>query len=393
MIPNIDQVDQDSVVARAFDRIAGAAFALGWLNSFVPTPSSISAPLFGWLLSMHALVILDTNNNFADRINTDFDALVVEPTAFNLEIGQQFRTALIETARCEWSFWLPLLLFTPDSAREQYWNSYQAHFPPARVEEQALRRLLSHLLSDPQRELLFMPDNNGRYTSQAETVIIRVGRLLKELKNTTEEELQQVFSRWYDFTRLALKHVQSGLRLSRISKPDESEYIDLLLALLAVAEWRTQPDIWRLPVFIENYQRYPEEALTAQQIALSSALFGYLEGYHRGAAGVQQLSLRRLLAGQVMALVSTYYDGEVIDDPLFYLQLNPARTEANWIITDEIKSKCIMNYHWSRENGAEPDTILAHQTSISIVISKFDIRFSYDCERTFPHLKTLTNTA
>lgn len=377
-------VKHDDIIERAFDKIAGAAFALGWLSDPASEQVSIESPLFGWLLSMNALATANADTTAADRICSDVDRLVCEVETVNTldrSTSQQFHTFLTTSARCEWSYWLPILLFSPILQREQYWDSYQKYFLVDTDAERAFHRLLYELLDETQRELLFTSEENSHHSSQAEAVLIRVGKQLKALHDTAQGEQKRIFSSWLDYTREAVKYIRSGLRVSHKLRLKGSEFLDFLIALLAVAEWRTQPDIWRVPTFIESYRQHPNEVLNSRQLALSGALFGYYEGYHRVAAGVQNPSLRRMLSAQAMTLTSAVVCREGQGDAFSYLPAFASEPGTAWMFVSEMTQKGSVQRRWSHERGVEPDATQIDTTAVQVAFAGLDIRFLVTMEK------------
>jgi hypothetical protein len=164
-------------------------------------------------------------------------------------------------------------------------------------------------------------------------------------------------------------------RIRRGFAPDEPEFEDLVLALLAAAEWVLETDLWRIPKYIENYAKRPEERLNANQTALCGSLFGWIRGYQFVSSGVTDRSLRAILSRQAMQnlLCESEIDLRNVspkDSFAFYATAEGSRVAFKEpylsVIEDKTEEKIIILKRYEVGKGRKKNRIIANQESMFV---------------------------
>lgn len=292
-----------------FDRFAGVNYCLVWLQEFHSPAQTVDAPLLSWLLSCRALVEGDNSKSVLALLERNLEGALAplqQQAGSFYEDGRAYVRAAVAQS---WAAWLPFLIFAPDDRREAFWAKVRSFFPPTSPEEHALREVLFALLRPGEAGKLYSSENLPQaYDSQSECVVVRLGLLVQQLsEGSHNEELRQTFAAWRTLLRGVFHAVKHAERVKRGFAKEHPLFEDLVLVLLSVAEWRAQPELWRIHVFIHGYAEREPERLTPNQLVLASVLFGLQEGYQRLGSTVQNRDVRRHLSRTSLALALKAY--------------------------------------------------------------------------------------
>ncbi|GAB4405965.1 MAG: hypothetical protein Kow00123_18430 [Anaerolineales bacterium] len=156
--------------------------------------------------------------------------------------------------------------------------------------------------------------------------MFRVGRTIKQLQETRNTWGGDEAACWPRVCADILRGLPS--RPHRGFLPQSPLFQDMLLSLLNVAEWLLEPNPQQAIRFIRDCQQQPDEEITVSQIALSSALFGWVQGYSKVGNFVADRGWRTILAEQAMATAVAGHsvDTNVSDSAAFYATREGTRT-------------------------------------------------------------------
>ena len=314
-----------------FDSCAGAGFGIAGLIRAGADDASADTSLLLWLLVSHALAVGENSVGVVDWLEDQVTLLSVHSKNLGMLLKQRLQD--------NWAAWMPIILFSPASERQMTWETYCNAFPVQPKEQQAVRELLFLLLSEHGRSLYDpenLPDlpNPERFSSPEHCVTLKLGQTVRHLRdNETAIPRKEIFASWRESL---LSSVLKTLphRISRGFAPQWPLFEDLLLSLLYVAEWQLEPDSRRIPNFIEDYARHPDERLTPNQLALSAALFGWLQGYRQIGYLVQDATWRSVLAQQAMGIAvkraETGTEGLPLESPVVFYSTESGTRTAFW---------------------------------------------------------------
>lgn len=273
-------------IQAAFDRRAGAAFSFAGTMSAVLSDSLVfQEQLLLWLLASHSLVAGGSGDGAADWLE--------EHLGYLAERSEGLAAALRQRLQRNWAAWLPLLLLSDSGKVAETWSAFCAAVPPESAEESAVRDVLLALVRDHGSNLFSPQGISEEYASSpAQAVVFRVGGIVKKLQVEGARE-------WARACADILRRLPD--RVTRGFLPHSPLFQDMLLSLLDVAEWLLEPRAEQTIDFIKDCWRRPDEALTVNQIALSSALYGWLVGYSNVGGLIADRRWRIVLAEQAMA--------------------------------------------------------------------------------------------
>jgi len=289
----------DTLLEIEFDGCAGASFGATGISSFAAGTDSemptASLPLLAWLLIAEAL----TRND--------------EPTRTCRWVTEQIRwvtswhPALYEVvhrhlAAC-WSGPLPIMLCGPEDSVQELWDAYHQVFPSP--DQRAIRKLLPRVFTRYGRSL-FQPGDwmaeikqDSKYATPDRASIVKIGLTLKDLAENTEGEDRTVFEEWQRTLRDSVLH-RLPAHIGRGFAPATPIFEDVVLAILAVAEWLLFPNSWKIAESIRDMQRRPSERLTPDQQVFAGALYGWIQGYHSIGNWVEDPAQRSVLSRQAI---------------------------------------------------------------------------------------------
>jgi len=107
-------------------------------------------------------------------------------------------------------------------------------------------------------------------------------------------------ARWTEYLRTVLRSELADHRTTRAPQNNDQEFENLVLALLAVADWVNQPDVWRVPQFVKGYDHYDGERLTQEQACIAGAIYGAVVGYSRIGGVIPSLEIRHNISSYVL---------------------------------------------------------------------------------------------
>ena len=288
-----------TLIEKEFNSSAGASYGIAAITAIDKSCAAIlslsESPLVYWLFVSESLALADDAKSTIQWLERQINQV----DQFSPSLAGKLRQGLCNS----WLAYLPILLFRADQDREQTWQRYCQTFPGQTQEQQGIRSLLFHLLSEQETFLYdprtLPPQYREKYTDAASCVIVKLGQLLRRLQKDKTLE-QELFETWAEALKLVLHKLPD--RVQRGFAPAFPLFENLVLSLLYAAEWRSQPDLWRIAEYIDSCAKYPQERLTPDQVALGAVLFGWLEGYQRVGGGVSEPSLRTALSNQAMAI-------------------------------------------------------------------------------------------
>lgn len=376
--------DEEQAVATEvlFDRFAGVNYCLFWLQSFFSASGTVEAPLFSWLLSCRALVAGSDSKAVIATLERQIDLALAPVGKLGRSLHAQAREQLRQKTAQSWAAWLPFLVFAPDAKREALWAKIYTYFPPSSSEEAALREVLFWLLREEEAQMLYTSDGlSVSYDSQAECAVVRVGRLLKRLSEESNQiGLRPLYQEWRERLRLVFDAVRSTKRVERGFAVQHPLFEDLILALLSVAEWRAQSELWRIPIFVNRYQERDTERLSSNQIVLAAIVFGLHEGYIRLGGVVQNRTWRRYLSRLGLALALRQNSVSSADEQAFYCSPAEDGDDRTVLHLRHAKLTETITPEFS------PDEQLwheCHQGSLILQLSFADLPELYQCEFTY----------
>lgn len=285
-----------------FDRCAGAAFGATGLSSFAAGTESEAdtdgLPLLAWLLVSEALARNDDPTRTWGWV-TD-----------QLRLVTSWRPSLYEVvhrrlAAC-WSAPLPIILSSPEDNAQELWDIYHQVFPTP--DQKAIRTLLRRIFTRYGRSL-FQPGDwkaeikqDSKYATPDRASIVKLGLTLKDLAENTEGEDHTVFEEWQRTLRESVLH-RLPARIGRGFAPATPVFEDLVLAILAVAEWLPLPNGWKIAESVRDMQRRASERLTPDQQVFAGALYGWIQGYHSVGNWIENPAQRSTLSRQAICQV------------------------------------------------------------------------------------------
>jgi len=272
MTPSISLTDE-------FDSCAGANFgAIGLTllssGASVDAPSA-SLPLLLWLLSSEALARNDVPHQTWPWIYSQTElASTPDPS-----IGRAVRDACGVSCAA----FMPILMMAPSAQQDDLCASFALTFP-CLAELRAIRLVLKHLCTRYGRGL-FQPGDWGaeiknadKYATPDRASIIKLGLTLKQLAESSDDEDRHLAEEWQRTLKESVLHRMPS-RITRGFAPAWPAFEDLVLAILAVAEWLSLPNAWRVVEIVRDLNHRPEERLTPDQLVLAGALYGWVRGY------------------------------------------------------------------------------------------------------------------
>ena len=107
-------------------------------------------------------------------------------------------------------------------------------------------------------------------------------------------------ARWTEYLRTVLRSELANHRTTRNPQNDDQEFENLVVTLLAVADWVNQPDVWRVPQFVSEYDDYDGERLTHELACIAGAIYGAVVGYSRIGGVIPSLEIRNRISSYVL---------------------------------------------------------------------------------------------
>ena len=289
----------DTLLEIEFDRCAGAVIGATGLSSFAADAESEahtdSLPLLAWLLVSEALA------------RNDDPARTWGWVTNQLRLVASWRPSLYEMlhrqlAAC-WSAPLPIMLCGPGDSTQELWDAYHQVFP--NPDQKAIRTLLRRIFTRYGRSL-FQPGDwraeikqDSKYATPDRASIVKLGLTLKDLAENTEGEDRTVFEEWQRTLRESVLH-HLPARIGRGFASATPVFEDLVLAILAVAEWLPLPNGWKIAESVRDLERHANERLTADQQVFAGALYGWIQGYHSVGNWIEHPAQRSALSRQAM---------------------------------------------------------------------------------------------
>lgn len=306
-----------------FNRFAGANFGVALFQPYYEGDTSSLSPLFLWSLACRALIDGEDSEGVLEAQRRQLEEFVGPTTYLGENVQERVREHIEHMLSHAWAAWLPYLLFSPARQRHAIWDTWTACFPCTSPEQRMLRTLLFELLANDRAELLYTSEgleSKFASASPAEAAALRMGKLVRGFLDGEEHsEAKEILERWRTSLHTVLRTLQQAQKVVRGFAPQDPDFENLVLAILAVAEWRLQPEIWRIHSFIESCGELPDERMTTNQLVLSGALFGLLEGYRHLGSGIADREWRQHLTRHALALSLKFATGANQETGAFYL--------------------------------------------------------------------------
>ena len=289
----------DTLLEIEFDRCAGAVIGATGLSSFAAGPESEartdSLPLLAWLLVSEGLARTDDPKRTWEWV-TDQLRLV---TSWRPSLYEAFHRHL---GAC-WSAPLPIILCGPEDSMQELWDTYHQVFPTP--DQKAIRMLLQRVFARYGRSL-FQPGDwkaeikqESKYATPDRASIVKLGLTLKDLAENTEGEDRTLFEEWQRILRESVLH-RLPAHIGRGFASATPVFEDLVLAILAVAEWLPLPNGWKIAESVRDMDRHANERLTADQQVFAGALYGWIQGYHSVGNWIENPAQRSALSRQAI---------------------------------------------------------------------------------------------
>jgi hypothetical protein len=328
-----------------FDACSGASFSLAAvarLNFDSPNGSpNVDDFSFYWLLMSEAIARAESDDSIFAWIDDQIQILSRGyPDAAD---------ALRKNFAANWSAWLPILFFVPEGSGRSVWHQFCQNFPPQSPEQEALREVFYQTITRHGRALFKPGDWQGevkhpdRYTSPEACAMLKLGLTLKNLEDKTKGKQQKIFKEWANIIRTGIlrrlpERIQPGFAAQ------ESLFEEFVLALLRVAEWLHQPELWRIEEFLRDNQTRPKERFNSNQLALAGGLFGWIRGYQKVASWLADRETRKVLSQTALRQALQRTPGEAValhnrDPFIFYASLAGDRYHYSkpYVILKQIK--------------------------------------------------------
>lgn len=273
---------RDSLMA-GFNSVAGASFGVFGINHLDHSQSDSSfiagvldEALFGWLIICESLARHDDEHEAWQWLEDQlFRAAGYHKEPF---------ASLCTLMQSHWSTITPLLLM-PIALRRRFVDTLElSRFVS---EDQRPVRVLLITLFDRYGDNLFTPGNwlidlknEAKFSSPNQACVVKLGLTLKWLKESSSAEYRDRWGQWQDQLRSDVLD-RLPRRIERGFSPDSPLFEDVVLALLAVAEWLSYDSASRITPYLADVKQRPAERLTDDQMVLAGALYGYTVGYRR----------------------------------------------------------------------------------------------------------------
>lgn len=137
------------------------------------------------------------------------------------------------------------------------------------------------------------------FQSPRSCVLVNLGLALRSPDAALRHPPEQI-ARWTDYLRTVLRSELANHRTTRNPQNDDQEFENLVVTLLAVADWVNQPDVWRVPQFVSEYDHYDGERLTREQACIAGAIYGAVVGYSRIGGVITSLEIRHNISSYVL---------------------------------------------------------------------------------------------
>jgi len=287
-----------------FDALAGAAYGvfgiatshLGSIHSSTGDIQQIDESLFAWLLVAESIARYD-EPEFAWRWASD----QLRMAAWNRSLIYQ---ALRLPIQNHWSSALPILLLVPER-QQSFMDAYQQEFGAQQYS--SLYKLLLTLWTRYGANLFSPGDwlaevkQPERYATPAFACTVKLGLTLKSLAEQSSSVERSQWEAWQQLLKQGVLH-RLPERIARGFAPDAPIFEDLVLVLLAVAEWLTFDQTWRIHTLLGDTDNRPAECLSLEQKILAGALYGWQRGYQRVGNLVTGQRQRATLSRQAIRL-------------------------------------------------------------------------------------------
>jgi len=272
------RMTDDTLLEIEFDRCAGAGFGAVGLSSFVLSiegeACTASLPLLAWLLVSEALARNDDPTRTWEWVTDQIRSVTFSRPPLREVLHRHH-------SEC-WSATLPILFCGSEDSRQMLWDDYHRVFPT--TDQRTVRTLLWRLFTRYGRNL-FQPGHWGaevkqesRFATPDRACIVKLGLTLKDLVENTEGEDHAVFEGWQRILKESVLH-KLPARLARGFASSAPLFEDLVLAVLAVAEWLALPNGWRIVESVRDMEERADERLTPDQRVFAGALYGWIRGY------------------------------------------------------------------------------------------------------------------
>lgn len=141
--------------------------------------------------------------------------------------------------------------------------------------------------------------NRELFQSPRSCVLVNLGLALRSPDAALRLPPQRI-ARWTEYLRTVLRSELADHRTTRAPQNNDQEFENLVLTLLAVADWVNQPDVWRVPQFVNEYDQYDGERLTREQACIAGAIYGAVVGYSRIGGVIPSLEIRHSISSYVL---------------------------------------------------------------------------------------------
>ena len=143
--------------------------------------------------------------------------------------------------------------------------------------------------------------NRELFQSPRSCVLVNLGLTLRSRDARLRLPPDRI-ERWTEYLRTVLRSELANHRTTRTLQNDDREFENLVVTLLAVADWVNQPDVWRVPQFVSEYDHHDGERLTQEQACIAGAIYGAVVGYSRIGGVIRSVEIRCAIASYVLEI-------------------------------------------------------------------------------------------
>ena len=217
-----------------------------------------------------------------------------------------------------WSSVLPILML-PARRRQDFMHTYQHMF--GFPHHDPIYTLLSMLWERYGTDLFYPGEwledikNPERYSAPEQVCIVKLGLTLKWLAGQSSGAEHVQWEEWQSCLKRGVLH-RLPERIKRGLAPDSPTFEDIVLALLAVAEWLTFEQTWRISTFLSDTDLRNDERLSNQQKVLAGALYGWERGYRRVGNMVLDRQRRAVLSRQALCIAEQNANADKSSGPI-----------------------------------------------------------------------------
>ena len=282
-------------LARAYNTHAGAAFGLWGLLESAGEAGDALRILH--MLALRASALSGAWPEGMDWADAQLSALAASAPGGPL--------VCLPVRRNAWSVWAADALRSNPANLNLQRDAIETSFSgegPYRDERAAVARLLISVLA--QRHALYDPAalpgaSADRFSSPDACVCVQIGTALRTLKDEGGPHAA-LFEEWRGVMLNAVLR-RLPARIERGFASRHPLFEDVVLAFLHVANWLERPNMPWIGTYVADCKNRAGECLTLDQLAFGGYLLGFLLGYSKLGAAVQDRPMRAWLSRQALA--------------------------------------------------------------------------------------------